>query len=396
MNIAIFASAFYPHVGGVEELCRQLAHSYRAAGHECIVLTNRWPRSLPRYELYEGIPVYRLAMRVPEGNLKTRVNYRLTHPLIRREMISILRRHRIDVLHVQCVSSNGYYALLAKRELGLPLVVTAQGERTMDAAGLYEKSPFANRVLRELLNEADYVTACSEATLQDLRDWYGDDLHGRSQVIYNGIRLADFEGVEPYSHPRPYILGIGRLVPQKGFDVLLEAFAEAKLASHDLLIAGEGAERKALMEQAARLRLGERVRFLGRADRATAVALFKGCSFFVLPSRMEPQGIVILEALAAGKAVIASRVGGVPEIVEDGETGSLVHPENADALAEQLTRLGTASGLRSSLGAAGRSSAAKYDWVRIADEYVMVYEKFRPGGPPSELASGRNATLTLP
>jgi glycogen(starch) synthase len=373
MNIAIFASAFYPHVGGVEELCRQLAHAYRAAGHECIILTNRWPRSLPEFEEYEGIPVYRLAMRVPEGSLKARANYRLTHNSIRREMLSILRRHKIDVLHVQCVSSNGFYALLAKRELGLPLVVSTQGERTMDAGRLYEKSPFANRILRELLKEADAISACSENTLNDLAEWYGSDFGDRSRVIYNGIRLADFDAALKFEHRRPYILGIGRLVPQKGFDVLIRAFAHAGIESHDLVIAGEGAERGALEALVAETGIGGRVRFLGRADRAQIVALFCGCEFFVLPSRMEPLGIVNLEAMAAGRAVIASRVGGVPEIVQDGETGLLVPAEDIPALATAIQRLALDHGLRERLGVAGRGRVKSFDWEAIAEKYLELY-----------------------
>jgi glycogen(starch) synthase len=373
MNIAIFASAFYPHVGGVEELCRQLAHAYQGAGHRCIVLTNRWPRSLPKFEEYEGIPVYRLAMRVPEGSLKARANYRLTHNSIRREMLVTLRRHEIDVLHVQCVSSNGYYALLAKRELGLPLVVTTQGERTMDAGRLYEKSPFANRVLRGLLNEADAISACSENTLNDLEQWYGSTFDGRSRVIYNGIRLADFDTPVTFEHRRPYILGIGRLVPQKGFDVLIRAYAMAGIESHDLLIAGEGAERGTLEALAVEMGVDSRVRFVGRADRTQAVALFSGCEFFVLPSRMEPLGIVNLEAMAAGKAVIASRVGGVPEIVEDGETGLLVAAEDATELAGAIRRLGSDQGLRERLGVEGRRRAKTFDWDAIAEQYLDLY-----------------------
>ena len=75
MNIAIFASAFYPHVGGVEELVRQLAHEYKRRGLGVIVLTHRWPRSLPVFEEFEGIPIYRLAMRVPEGGAKEQTLY---------------------------------------------------------------------------------------------------------------------------------------------------------------------------------------------------------------------------------------------------------------------------------------------------------------------------------
>ena len=79
MNIAIFASAFYPHVGGVEELCRQLAHANRRSGAGTVVLTNRWPRTLVEFEEHEGFPVYRVAMRVPDGSWKARLNCRLKH-----------------------------------------------------------------------------------------------------------------------------------------------------------------------------------------------------------------------------------------------------------------------------------------------------------------------------
>ncbi|HVF09406.1 MAG TPA: glycosyltransferase family 4 protein [Abditibacteriaceae bacterium] len=375
MNVAIFASAFYPHIGGVEELVRQLAHAYRAKGVPAIVLTNRWPRSLPSFEEYEGIALYRLPMRVPEGGLKARLNYRLTHAAIDRRMIDILIKHSIDLLHVQCVSSNGYYALLAKRALHLPLIVTTQGERTMDAAQIYQHSAFMNHNLRELLAGADYITACSQHTLDDMENYWGESLTGRAGVVYNGIQLSDFEFEQPpaFAHPKPYILGIGRLVSQKGFDVLIKAFAKADVPAHDLLLAGEGPERGVLETLAQKLGLAERVRFLGRADRPTAVALFKGCAFFVLPSRHEPQGIVNLEAMAAGKAVIAARVGGVPEIVVDGETGVLVPGEDDEALAQAIACIAHDTALRQRLGAAGQRRARQFDWSRIAQQYLDIY-----------------------
>lgn len=375
MNVALFASAFYPSLGGVEELVRQLAHQQIQRGNKPLVVTNQWPRSLPAYEEYEGIPVYRLAMRVPEGYLRARLKYRLTHPAIVREMLGILTKHDVQMLHVQCISANGYYALLAKRKLGLPLVVTTQGERTMDAEQIYQKSPFLNQTLCALLTEADYITACSRNTLDDMQDYYGSPFDARADVIYNGINLTDFEVGKPYPHPKPYLLGIGRHVPQKGFDVLLRAFAQAGLDTHDLLLAGDGPERAALEQLSQMLGVQDRVHFVGRADRPTAVSLFQGCSFFVLPSRQEPQGIVNLEAMAAGKPVIASRVGGVPEIVLDGETGLLVPGEDVSALAEDLGRLAGDAALRDRLGSAGRLRARQFAWPLIAEQYLGVYER---------------------
>lgn len=376
MNIALFASAFHPHLGGVEELCRQLAHAYIADGHPTIVVTNQWPPTLPAEETFEGIPVYRLPMRVPGGPVRARLKYLLTATGLRRRLFEILRGHQTELLHVQCVSTNGYYALLAKRELGLPLVVTAQGERTMDAEQIYQRSPFMNDLLRELLREADRITACSRNTLDDIEAFYGQPLGERASVVYNGISLAEFDQTPaPIPQARPFILGIGRHVPQKGFDVLLRAFAQADLPSHDLVLAGDGPERPRLMELARELGVDGRVRFPGKADRAMAVSLFKSCEFFVLPSRQEPMGIVNLEAMAAGKPVIASRVGGVPEIVADGETGILVEPENPEALAAVIRRLAGDASLRGRLGAAGRQRAAGFAWSAIADRYRALYRQ---------------------
>ncbi len=381
MNVALFASAFYPHVGGVEELVRQLALEYRRRGISAIVLTNRWPRSLPAFENYEGIPVYRLAMRTPGPGWKARLTHLATGGAVRREMLGILRKHSIDLLHVQCVSSNGYYARFARQALGLPLVVTAQGERTMDATQLYERWPFINRVLRQVLAEAGYVTACSVDALRDIKDFFGPGLEKKSEVVYNGIRLEDFDGGGAPAPARPYILAIGRLVPQKGFDLLIEAFAKASLQGCDLVIAGEGPEREALEALSRSLGKEGEVRFSGRVDRPAAVGLFKGCDFFVLPSRREPLGIVNLEAMAAGKAVVAARVGGVPEIVEDGVTGLLFPGGDPGELSKALTRLSSDTALRDRLGAAGKARVRDFAWPSIADSYVRIYGKVLAPSP---------------
>lgn len=380
MNIAFFASAFYPHVGGVEEMVRQLAREYNASGHHAIVLTNRWPRDLAAYEDFEGTPLYRLAMRAPEGSLKAKVNYNLTHKGIEAEMLGILRRHKIEMLHVQCVSVNGHYARLAAREMKLPLVVTSHGERTMDATRIYERSAFLNATLRDLLAHGDALSACSRNTLDDLEEYFGQPFGPRARVIYNAIALQDFDDPEakPHQHARPYVLGMGRLVPQKGFDVLLRAFALAThnpAFDHDLLLAGEGSERDNLQALIEELGLQGRAHLLGRAARPLAVSLFKGCSFFALPSRQEPFGIVNLEAMAARKPVLACRVGGVPEIVRQDENGLLVPGDDAEALCAALLRLAGDDALRARLGENGHAFAQGFTWPRIAEQYQEMYRQ---------------------
>jgi glycosyltransferase involved in cell wall biosynthesis len=379
MKIALFASRFYPHVGGVEELVRQLAHQERLRNEMPLILTNRWPKSLPAVEEFEGMPLRRYNFRVPERTWKQMGGAILFGPSTLMSLCGAIRAHGANLLHVQCVSSNAYYALWAKRMLGLPLVISLQGELTMDATQVFQKSKFAQSLMRRALTEADAITGCSAQTVRDAEEFYGKPFGDRARVIMNGVTLTDFTQGATYSHPRPYILGIGRLVPQKGFDVLIRAYAQSGITSHDLLLVGEGSEEADLKRLVAELGLNGRVCMPGRADRAGAVSYFNGCSFFVLPSRMEPMGIVLFEAMAAGKAIIASNVGGVPENVRHEETGVLVPGDDVEALSLALRRLETDTALRARLAAAGNRYVQDYDWARIAEQYAEVYKTVLPG-----------------
>lgn len=374
MNIALFPSAFYPSLGGVEELTRQLALELKRQGHGVIVLTNRWPRSLPRYEDLDGIPVYRLAFRTPDACLKARVTCALSHRLIVGQTVNILRRHRVEVLHVQCVSCNAHYALAAQRRLVLPLVVTLQGELTMDATRLFERSEFARQTLRQSLQEAELITGCSGKTLADAEAFLGYSIN-QGRVIFNAANVEEFAAAKPYQRPRPYVLAMGRVVPQKGFDVLLKAFAAAGVESYDLLLAGDGPERAALESLAGDLRLGDRIHFVGRADRKQVPSLFAGCAFFVLPSRAdEGLPVVCAEAMAAGKAVIATRSGGAPEAVIDGETGLIVAREDVEGLKRAVRRLAENAAEREAFGAAGAARARLFSWPAVTGQYITAYQ----------------------
>jgi glycosyltransferase involved in cell wall biosynthesis len=214
---------------------------------------------------------------------------------------------------------------------------------------------------------------------------------GRAGVVFNGVSVADFDRGEPHPHPHPYILGIGRVVPQKGFDVLIKAFAHSGVRDHDLLIAGDGPERAGLEGLARDCGLTDRVRFVGRADRPKAVSLFRGASFVALPSRAdEGLPVVTVETMAAGKALVACRVGGVPESVMDGETGIIVPRDDVEAFAAGLRDLAGDPARRAAYGEAARQRAQLFDWDVIADRYVEVYQAVRGGGGrTATAASGR-------
>ena len=375
-RVAILASAFHPHKGGVEELVRQLAHALAAKGGKPTVFTMRWPKSLPAAEVFEGLPVYRFAFRAPDGRARDVFRAAAGNPGTMFRLLRTLRRERCELLHVQCVSASAWFAVQASRVLRIPLVVTLQGELTMDASGLYQRSGAARHTLRQVLRYADAITACSQATLTEAERWVGFSFGSRGRVIHNGVRVADFETAIPHDEGGPYLLAVGRLVPQKGFDVLLEAMAilvKDPAFQCRLLIAGDGPERASLERFADDLALADRVRFLGATDRARISSLFRGAEAFVLPSRHEPFGIVNLEAMAAGVPIVATAVGGVPEFVVDRETGLLVEPDDSRALARGISRILSERPLRDACVINGSRVAAQHDWAVLAAEYTDVY-----------------------
>lgn len=192
----------------------------------------------------------------------------------------------------------------------------------------------------------------------------------------------------------PRFGALARLSPEKGLDILMRAagMAREKLAGMSLSIAGEGPERRRLEALARRLGLDGVVRFLGWVD--DPVAFLDGVDVLVAPSRSEGQSLAVMEAMAAGRPVVAARVGGLSELVHDGETGLLVTPEDPAALAEAMVRLGLDAGERARMGSRAEAlSAAHGDARESVRRVLVVYERVARRGAArtaaKEPAAGR-------
>ncbi len=377
MRIALMPSAFYPSLGGVEELTRQLAHELLRKGHEVLIVTERWPRNLPRAEKVDGLDVRRFPMRVPTGRPKSNATFLLTTLLVRSAIARELSRFRADVLHVQCVSSTALYALAMQRRLSLPLVVTLQGELTMDANEIFKKPGIAQTILRSAAMRAEVITGCSAKTLDDARDYL--DLRAPdkpSRVVFNAASVLDFQKATPFVHDKPFIFALGRMVPQKGFDCLLTAFSQSPFrASHDLILAGDGPVLSELKVLASQLAIDDQVKFLGRANRELTCSLFMGCRLFVLPSRTdEGLPVVCAEAMAAGKPIVATKSGGTPEMILHGRNGLLVEKEDVAGLRTAIDSVLGDLSLAQRIASAAKSHSSNFSWPTIANDYVQCYE----------------------
>ena len=376
MRVLLAPSAYYPQVGGIEELTRQLGRALQARGHETTVLTNRWPDGLIESEVLGGVEVKRLRFPLPAMRLAAAARFIIEAPSAIWAVTHHVRDWRAEVVHVIGAGpQSAYLGMLADR-LGAPLVFTTQGELSFDAHDVFERSATLRAGLRRTVRQARIVTACSAFTLRNLEAFVSPRCP--SLVIPNGVDPEEFVGGNASeTDSEPYVLGVGRLVPQKGFDLLIDAFASTELAGLNLVIAGDGYEREALARRAVDLGIADRVHLLGTVERSRLPALMRRAQAFALPSRGEPFGIALLEAMAAGVPAVATAAGGVPEFATDEINALLVPPDDVGALSSALGRIASDVQLRSRLAADGMRTAGGLAWRKIAQRYEAVYEDAR-------------------
>lgn len=381
MRVALLPSAYAPSVGGVEQLTQQLARDLVSGGDSVEVWTLRHPPDAPAFEIVDGILVRRFVLPLPVAQLSDLLGMPVRAANGLRQLVRAGRSFRPDVLHVQCFSANGLYAALLGALLRRPLIITLQGETVMDDHEIYDRSVVLRAGLRFGLRRADAVTACSDFVLRDARLRFGlPETAGR--VIFNAVE--DREAVVPSAVDVPfprYVLGLGRVVKKKGFDLLIEAWSAIAKEFPDvgLILAGDGPEINQLRGLAERQGVGSRVSILGPVRRPEVAWLMEHAELFVLPSRVEPFGMVILEALRAGRPVIASSRGGASEIVENGREGMIVDPFDSAALGGAIAQLLGDAELCARLGRAASDRAGAFAWDRIAGEYRALYEDILAG-----------------
>lgn len=337
------------NVGGAEEVVLgQATHLAREAIEAGVVaLTRRGP--VAEEIARAGVPVHH----VP-GSPGPR------DPAAFLRLVALLRRERPEIVHTYLITAC-LYGRLAAFAAGVPLVLAAE-------QNVYARKPRRHAIMERALAARTFrVVACCRAVGDFYRRQTGIP-PAKIDVLYNAARFGPPLAASDRAPARAalglpenaLVLGtLGRLTEQKNQHALLAAVARLAPRQPRLLLflAGQGPLRPVLEAEAERLGISERVRFLGlRRDRDT---LFAAMDAFVLPSRWEGLSLSLVEAMGAGRAVVATAVGGNPEVVTDGETGLLVPPDDPSALASALDGLLADPDRRVALGRAASAGARR-------------------------------------
>jgi glycosyltransferase involved in cell wall biosynthesis len=374
----------------VYELSKRLTNHF-----DITVLAPNYPGALTREEL-SGMQIYRFRyffkklelLAGSEGILptlkKNSLFYLLAPFFLLGELWTLLnltKKIKPDVIHAHWILPQGLIAALAKKITGVPYVLTTHGG---DIYGLQGK--LATALKRYALHNAAHVTVVSKDIQQTIKKKFGEDIP--TDVLPMGVDSELFNPArknpamrEKYKIPGPFLLFIGRLTEKKGTCYLIEAMPEVikHFPESKLLIIGTGELDQELISLTNSLKLQNNVIFTGAIPNNELPEYFATADIFIGPSIQaeggdtEGFGLTFVEAALSGCIVVASDVGGISDIIEDGKTGYLVKQKNPEAIAEALINILKQTDTPSNIKTAARQKMiSQFDWQVITDQYAKI------------------------
>ena len=275
-------------------------------------------------------------------------------------------------LNINAVDISTFFHLTTASASAVPTLVTLHNERLHDRPT--EQTIGSDRLLGVALRSADWVTCVSASVLAQVRQ-VAPEVIAKSSIIYNGLEPPHVLP-QPLPTDAPRLLCLGRLITRKGFDLALTAFASIgnRYPHVSLTIAGDGPARAALEQQAAQLGVSGRVEFAGSVAPEDVPALVNASTIVVMPSRHEPFGLVALDAALMARPIVASRVGGLPEVIKHKQTGLLVDKEDCKGLAEAMAFFLDHPEQAKCMGRAARRRALDtFSWESCVSGYANLY-----------------------
>lgn len=304
------------------------------------------------------------------------------------KMMQLTAREKFDAVHAHWVLPNAPVAALVARARKLPLVISMHGSDVFMA----EKNRAFGATARWCFQHAQWLTACSIELMRRARALGADE--EKTEWLPYGADAKAFQ-VQPHAAQRlraqlalpndaTLILAVGRLVRKKGFEFLVRAMPQIlqRAPNARLVVVGYGDLRQELEAHARALGLNGQVIFAGRVPRQEIPAYFAAADIVSVPSVRDDAGNVdglpnvALEAMAAGKAIVASAIAGFPDVIDDGENGLLVPEKDSAALAAAIARLARDARLRETLGTRAREKIrAQLNWDTVARRFIAGYAR---------------------
>jgi phosphatidylinositol alpha-mannosyltransferase len=380
VKVCLVSPYDFMHPGGVTEHVRHLAATLRGRGHDVTVLA---PSS--RVGDDHGIEGYiRIGRSVPVKSNGSVARIALSFHLVRR-VRALLDDHDFDVVHYHepLVPSLPITVLRFHRGANVATFHT-QARRNL---GYYYGRPFLGRYFKRL-------HACIAVSVP-ARDFVARYFPGDYRIVPNGIDTTRFRPDHPaLAHlrtpGRKTILFVGRMEQRKGFDILLEAYAQLRRRRDDvrLVAVGDGPQREGYERQVDSFGIPD-VLFCGRVSNEMLPGHYASADVFCSPALGgESFGIVLLEAMASGVPVLASAIPGFTAVIAPGRDGLLVPPRQPRVLAQAIETVVNDDDLARSMIANGLRTAQRYDWNRVADEILDVYEQARERARVHMVAAG--------
>lgn len=326
MKILLWTASFWPNVGGLETLCLSLAKGLRERGHDCRVITNKVSQSSPNFEVHNSVPIYRFEFDDGRGEIEIKLI-----SLIIRELKSLFEAFQPDVVNFHYLYGRHlfFYDFLY-RTFSFPILTTLHG--IFGEEDLFRMINIYNLVFKKSAR----INCVSDALVEQLLSGL-PQLRPITRRIYNGVSASPVAPVSLSFDP-PKILCFGRLTEEKGFDVCVGAMQLVlqKIPQAKLIVSGKGTEIYVLNKIVQALKIQESVIFTGLTPYHKIFDLINTATLVVVPSRYESFGLSAVEAMQMGRPVIASKVGGLQEIVQHEKTGWLIPKNNISVLAQTI------------------------------------------------------------
>jgi glycosyltransferase involved in cell wall biosynthesis len=388
MRIAFVTFEYPPNInGGAGTYAENLTNELAKLGHEILVFT-------PDYEYSNESIIFNSNIDI----IKVKINKKL--PFIAFQfwlnlpsyLIEVNTRKKIDIIHFNGIS---YWFLIKRLLKDTPQIGTVHhlinDARISNNIGLIrslidisgENSFFLNIAEKRYINNIDKIIAVSNYTKQKIIDTYNVN-ESKIIVIPNGITLNDVDYTDAklneirikYNIPndKRILLFVGRINdPRKGLDDLIRAFAQVSIRHEAILLIVGGGDKTNINKIVHNLNLHNNIILTGFVDDVTLRIIYNICDIYILPSKLEGFGLTLLDAMRAGKPIIATRVGAIPEIIQENENGILVEPNNIKSISDSINKLLEDQELSKFIQLKNKSQIGCYSWLKTAEKVYTIY-----------------------